>query len=63
MYLAAGLVANSVGFVTFDQATGILRLDVNALALLIGTPGAVAGGLTSVALAWWRWAQREGRAT
>lgn len=63
MWIAAGFAANSIEFVTFDQVTGMLKVDMHALTYLIGTPGAVSGALGGVALAWWRYAKRKGKPT
>jgi len=63
LYALAAMMANSVGFVTWDPESARLSVDVAALSALLGTPGLIAGAIGGPALAWWRWAKRKGLPT
>lgn len=59
LYIAAGAIADPVSWVSFNDATGTLSVDVDQLASASTGIGGVVG---AAALAWWRYAKKSGGA-
>lgn len=61
LYPAAGAVSAMYGFVNFDEATGELLIDVDAVSLWVA--GAIWVGGSGITFAWSRFMKNRGGAT